>query len=304
MSSGYMLKTGEMVNLLKGIYVLSFNKHYSNGSNLTVNSVQSSDGIPLLLSKDPGLKKKIGNILKLDDDSGFILKIPEENKRKIILDDYKYSVHYSSLGLLLSGLNHYDKDSPEDSPLFNSLDIAFNREYIKNRISGNQDEKKDLNYILSEFRHIAKSQLQDECVDIYGDLLCNINECTLNFLDRCSDLLDIPDDACDIRLYSKNNERKDKLIGSLKYFGPERYEVTFILEEKDVSEIDLLLAYGLIIKYMDHFDISLSQNNQERILRYIKNANFLKSNVDYINEKINSRPIPTSSVQQQVPVLI
>ena len=80
--------------------------------------------------------------------------------------------------------------------------------------------------------------------------------------------------------------RGNQALGYFEFKDDGKYYMTLIVEQKDTSETDLLVASSLLLKYLEWSDIKTPHSGRRHILRYTTNANFLKDNFDYIAEKL------------------
>jgi len=287
----------------------SFQKHYNGGTDVKISSVYAEEGIPLQISNKNRYENMSG-ILKdgIDSLSCMLSGNNENNSRKLIfLDDYKKNIDYDALEDLLRKFNLQRPSNilgtygSFDSIMFDCLDSAFH-DCSDGLVSGKKDARaKAMKDVVSIYR----TNLKRDGFDIYDSLKSDV-DWLVDDIFNLDNTLDIPKDTpVKLMICSRKEDGTKEMLASFDYFGNSKYSATILIENKHASEADLLLASGLVMKYMDNFGISISESNQMRIIRYIKNANFLKDNLHYINYMLMmGAPIPTSSKQEPIPVLI
>ncbi|MCK5289886.1 MAG: hypothetical protein KAJ20_02905, partial [Candidatus Aenigmarchaeota archaeon] len=291
----------------------SFMEYYNTDSDVKVSSVYAEEGIPLEISSKEPFHKNVSGIFKdrINYLSGMLSGNNGNNGRKLIfLDDYKKNIDYDALESLLESFNpqrsldtlgfDFSFDNI-DNMMFNCLDLAFlfySLELISGKENAKAQAKRD---IVSLYR----KNLKNHGMEIY-DMLKSDVDWLVDDIFNLDNTLDLPKDTpAKLMICSRKEDGSKEMLASFDYFGNSKYSATILIENKHLSEADLLLASGLVMKYMDHFGMPMSESNQKRIIRYIKNANFLKDNLHYINYMLMvGAPIPTSSKQEQVPALI
>lgn len=303
------LKISALIALIRSKYVFSFNEHYNTDTTNKISSVYAEEGIPLMFSNKTRYEELSGSIKgSINSLSGKLSGNHENNGKKVIyLDDYKEKIDYNALEELLRTFNLKRPSNilgtygSFDSIMFDCLDSAFH-----DCSDGLNSAKKDVRAkALKEVISVYRTNLKRDGLYIYNQIKSDVDLSVDDIFDL-DDTLDIlKDKPAKLMICSRKDDGSKEMLASLDYFGNSKYSATILIENKHLSEAELLLASGLIMKYMDRFEISVSESNQERIVRYIKNANFLKDNLHYINYMLMMNPpIPTSAMQEKVPVLI
>ncbi|MCK5234594.1 MAG: hypothetical protein KAJ88_02010 [Candidatus Aenigmarchaeota archaeon] len=306
------LNIQDLISLLKSEYVMSFQKHYNTVADAKISSVNAENGIPLLFSNRTWHEGLSGSIK--DGIDYLSCKLPGnngDNGRKVIcLDDYMGDIDYSGLDNLLKSFNSqrpldsfgfdFSFDNV-DNMMFNCLDLAF-LFYSLDLISGKENIKAQARKdIISSYR----KNLKNYGTQIYDKLKSDVDWLVDDIFNHDDTLYPPKDKPVKLMIFSRKKDGSNEMLASFDYFGNSKYSATILIENKHISEADLMLASGFVMKFMDNFGMPMSESNQKRIIRYIKNANFLKDNLHYINYMLlMGAPIPTSSTPELVPVLI
>ncbi|MEA2003729.1 MAG: hypothetical protein U9O53_02085 [archaeon] len=137
--------------------------------------------------------------------------------------------------------------------------------------------------------------------DIYDSLKSDVDRLVDDIFNQDNTLYLPKDRPVKLMISSIKEDGSKEMLVSLDCLGNSKYSATILIENKHLSEADLMLVSGLVMKYMDYFGMPMSKSNQKRIIRYIKNANFLKDNFHYINHMLMiGAPIPTFSAPEKV----
>ena len=272
------LTISDLISALKHHYVPKFNKLNSNDKLkcTKIESVRSGVGIPLFLSNEKGLIERVNdglnNIGKL-----FRKGSGEIPVKRINLDDYASPndlVNYAKIDNFLERLNTtgndalYDVDSIDKAPIEYLDDIIcsiFERDDI-DKLS----QKDRLNILIETYL----GDINKNGKDIYSEVLAHADQ----FAEEFFSINDFDyQKRLKLEIY-----RGDQSLGYFEFKDDGKYYMTLVVEQKDTSETDLLVASSLLLRSLRLSDIETPHSGRRHILRYTTNANFLKENFDYI----------------------
>ncbi|MCK4808174.1 MAG: hypothetical protein KAS90_00990 [Candidatus Aenigmarchaeota archaeon] len=289
------LNMGGLITVIRNIYVLSFLEHYNTKkSTVNVGSIYTDRGIPLFLTRNNN------NILhNLNNSSS---KSKNKKEISINLKSYRKNIpeYFDEFESFLSYLN--TNDSLSEKTAFKYFHNAF----AKHSIDFRSGKTKDLD-ILKMMINTYRDSMKKECQDIFGHIKSDVDSFTDQLFSLDEGLNDLDtDNPVEIKICSNTEYNANDILCRIDYSNNSKYSLRLLIEQKGTEEADLLLASGVLMKYMELLDIPISESNQKRIYRYITNANFLKGHLDHINRYMGivKGITPTSSKQEQVPVLI
>ncbi|MBW6461935.1 MAG: hypothetical protein K0B07_02720 [DPANN group archaeon] len=277
------LMISDLFSALRGYYVEKFNALDTDGKlkGTKVKSVRADNGLPLFLSNKTCLADCVNDGLNnISDLFRNGKKIPT---RRIDLNDYASPLdlkNYTAIDNFLSRLNSTQKDVSFDygyldkTPIVyldNAINSIFERDYI-DKLS--QKER------LSLLIEIYLKDINQNGKDIYSEVLAHADKYAEEFFDINKDDFDYQK-RLKLEIY-----RGNQILGYFEFKDDGKYYMELIVEQKDTSETDLIVASSLLLKSLKWSDINTPHSGRQHILRYTTNANFLKENFDYIGKRL------------------
>ncbi|NOQ55347.1 MAG: hypothetical protein GQ477_00925 [Nanohaloarchaea archaeon] len=267
----------ELISALRTYYVLKFNELNSSGKlkDTKVESVRASNGLPLFLSNSKCLIERVNDGL---NNIGKLFRNGKEIHTKMIdLDDYVSPsdlVNYSKIDNFLERLNTIDNDALYDTDSIDNAPIEYLDDIICSIFERDDIDKLSQKDRLNILIETYLGDINKNGKDIYSEVLAYADQ----FAEEFFSINDFDyQKRLKLEIY-----RGEQALGYFEFKDDGKYYMTLIVEQKDTSETDLLVASSLLLKSLKWSDIETPHSGRQHILRYTTNVNFLKENFEYI----------------------
>ena len=202
-------------------------------------------------------------IYSIFERDGNISKISKKDKLNLLIETYLNCINKNGEDIYSEVLAHADRFADE---FFKIND--FGSQNISKFEMAHADEFTEQFFDINDFDSGNRSKLEMESANQFAEQFLNINDFDYK-------------KGLKLEIY-----RGNQALGYFEFKDDGKYYMTLIVEQKDTSETDLLVASSLLLKYLEWSDIKNPHSGRRYILRYITNANFLKENFKYITEKL------------------